>query len=473
MQNLLKPIVAFIKTPYGVVAGVTAVWLLTLRQMNLPLNPYANSAILLFDLAAVYLLLNALIYFFSQFILPIQKSEDRKKIYERVKIFEHGARGPALFVKNGRVIEHEGEADKRGLGVIVLDTASAVVLRTDTKITDTVGPGVKFTEENEYVKGSVDLRAQWRFIGPLANDQPFLNPVPDDPKKYNEIQSRRQQTAGLTRDGFEVSPSISIKFRVRRPLRNRPTESGVISQYGYDPLAVRSAIVREVVQLGSAQNEGARLAWDKLPEHLVINVWREYIRKFKLEELFTTREDSGEPKLSGLQFIEAMLNKRMKQEHVEGLDDAGAKTGEWLDSLEYLQLRERGLEVMEVRIHNIRFDSTIEEKRVKEWNAEWMKIAKREEELLKEEEAVLETAARREAAKRFAVTAASRFDNPIAPALDLFGTLKNLIEPLRDAVTLETRAGSAMELELRKLDEMLKWILANSADQEAKQEEKG
>lgn len=473
MRRVLSGIGSFLQTPFGIVIIIAIGWLFLLRQMNLTIDYFVNGFIFLFDLAVAYILLDRLVYFFSQFVLPIQNKKDRAEIYSRVKIFERGERGPTLFVKNGRVIKHEGEADKRGPGVIVLDTASAVVLRTDTKITDTVGPGIKFTEEDEYVKGSVDLRAQWQFIGPLASEQPFLNPIPNDPKKYNELQNRRQQTAGSTRDGFEVSPSISIRFRVRRPARNRPTESGVTSQYGYDPHSVRNAITREVIQLGTARDRGVRLEWNKLPEHLVVNAWREYIRKFRLEELFATREDTGELRLSGLQFIEAMLNKRLRQEHVEGLDDTGSKTGEWLDSLEYSQLRDRGLEVIEIRIHNVLFDPAIEERRIKEWSAEWMKIAKKEEGLLKEQEALTETAARKEAGKRFAAAASSRFDNPIAPPLDAFSTLKNLIEPLRDAVLMENRASSQMEIELRKLDEIMKWVLVHSTEQASKREEKG
>ncbi len=383
----------------------------------------------------------------------------------RVKNFETGKRGPALFIKNGRVIMHEGEADKRGPGVIVLDTASAAVLRTDTEIKDTVGPGVIFTKSykhnnefhNEYVAGSVDLRSQWQFIGPLTTDQPFLNPVPTSPKDYNETQSRRQQTSGLTRDGFEISPTISIKFSVKRPIEKKPTESGVISQYGYDADSVRNAITREVIQLGTSENSKTRLEWNKLPAHLVVNIWREYIRKFKLDDLFTS---SG---ISGLQTIEDMINKRVKQSDVVALDDTGLPTGEWLESLEYKQLQSRGLEIMEVRIHNVLFDPPMEEQRIKQWSAEWMKIAKKEEKHLEEKEALIETAAREEASKTFARIASSQFSGkPTMPQQNPFKTLQLLIQPLRMFILNESNANSDMETELRKLDEIWKWLLDNS-----------
>lgn len=466
MRKLSGGLGSFLQTPYGVVILAAVVWHGVLWGLGIPFNFISSFILIVLDFAVAYFLLDKLIYFFAQFVLPIQNQKDRQEIHSRVKIFEFGERGPTLFVKNGRVIMHEGEANKRGPGVLVLDTASALVLRTDTEIKGAVGPGIKFTRGNEYVAGSVDLRAQWQFIGPLRSEQPFLNPTPiSNPKSYNDLHARRQQTAGLTRDGFEVSPTISIKFSIKRPRKKAPTESGVTSQYGYDPRAVHNAITREVIQLGTAENSKARLEWNKIPEHLVVNIWREYIRKFKLEDLF-----SGEEK-SGLQTIEEMINKRVQQENVEGLDETGAKTGEWLESLEFRQLQARGLEIMEVRIHNVLFDPATEEQITNQWNAEWMKIAKKEEELLNEKEALTEAAARNEAIKTFARTAIQKFDNPLAPAADPFSTLQDLILPLREVILTESHANREMELELKKLEEIWKWLLVNKFDFNKRQEQ--
>lgn len=467
MRNLFGGIGSLLQTPYGIVILMTVVWHGILYVLGIPYNYIISVFLFIVDIGIAALLLDRLVYFFSQFILPIQNPKDRQEIFARVKVFESGQRGPTLFIKNGRVIEHEGEAGKRGAGVLVLDTASAVVLRTDTEIKGAVGPGVKFTKGNEYIAGSVDLRAQWQFIGPLASDQPFLNPVPiASPKAYNELQSRRQQTAGLTRDGFEISPTISIKFSIKRPQRNAPTEGGVTSQYGFDPLAVRNAITREVIELGTANNKRTRMEWNKLPAHLVVNIWREYVRKFKLEDLFTAEG------VSGLQTIEDMINRRVRQKDVVALDDTGIPTGEWLESMEYRQLQARGLEVMEVRIHNVLFDPSIEEQTIKQWSAEWMKIAKKEEDLLNQREALVETAARNEAIKNFARITSRNFDNPLAPPANPFTTLQNLINPLKESILTESRAHEEMEIQLRKLDEIWKWLLVNSQDS-SKHEEAG
>lgn len=458
MRKLFAGIGSFLQTPIGVIITTNVVWHIVVLAFGIPFNYFVSIFLLIVDIAAAFYLRDRLIYFFAQFVLPIQNSKYRDEIYARVNNFETGSRGPALFIKNGRVIEHPGEREKRGPGLIVLDTASAAVLRTDTEIRDTIGPGIKFTEGNEYIAGSVDLRAQWQFIGPLANDQLLINPL-SSAKANNEVQSRRQQTNGLTRDGFEITPTISIKFRIKRPPKNGPTESGVTSQYQYNEDAVRNAITREVVQLGTADSSKPRMPWNKLPAHLVVNIWREYIRKFKLSDLFTS---SG---ISGLQTIEDMINKRVKQLAVVALDDTGIPTGERLDSLEFLQLDARGLEILEVRIHNVTFEPEIEKQHIEQWSTEWLSLAKKEAGQIKEKEALLETVAREDASKNFARITSKQFTaKPTQPQENPFKTLQLLISPLREFLLSESHANSEMEAEIRKLNEVWKWLLDNNPD---------
>ena len=117
------------------------------------------------------------------------------------------------------------------------------------------------------------------------------------------------------------------------------------------------------------------MEWNKFPAHLVVNIWREYIRKFKLGDLFNPVDKNG---VSGLQIIEesstnasnnATWRRWMRQ----------APTGEWVESLEFKQLQSRGLEIMDVRIHNILFENSLEEQIIQQWSAEWLNIAKKEE----------------------------------------------------------------------------------------------
>lgn len=467
MRRIFDGISSFLQTPFGVLFITLAVFHGVLFGLGLDYTNIfvlaAAGVILLVDIIAANYILDRLVYFFSQFVLPVQTQHDRQEIYARVSAFD-GKRGPTLFVKNGRLIKHEGEMKKKGPGVIVLDTASAVVLQTDTEIIGAAGPGIRFTRGKETItrEEGVDLRAQWQFIGPLAGDQSFLNLASSSPaQKEGDAQSRRyQQTVGLTRDGFEISPTISIKFRIKQLPEKPASESGVSSQYGYNAQAVLNAIVREVIELGAADNKRVRMEWHRLPAHLVVNLWREYVRKFKLEDLFKAEG------ISGLQTIEEMINRRMQRPLVVVLDDTGLPepTGEALPSLEYEQLEARGLEVMSVRIHNVTFEKSIEEQIVKNWNTEWMKIARRDEDLLNEREKLIETAAHTEAVKKFARLATQKFANPISPAQDIFTTLQNLIEPVRETILIESRANNQMEAEIKRLDEIWKWLLVSKLD---------
>lgn len=435
-----------------------------------PLVLAASGLLVIVDFVVAFSLIDKMVYFFSQFVLPVHTPKDRDEIYTRVSGFD-GRRGPTVYVKNGRVIRHEGEMNRQGPGVIVLDTASAVVLQTDTAIIGPAGPGVRFTSGREKIVtgDGVDLRTQWQFIGPQVTDQPFMNAVPTaEPKKYNETQARRQATAGHTRDGFEISATISIKFRIKRPETKAPSESGVVSQYGYNAEAVLNAVTSEVIELGTAENKRTRMDWHRLPAHLVVNLWREYVRKFMLGDLFKSEG------VSGIQIIETMIERRVQREYVAPLDDTGlpVTTGEAFPSLEYQQLLARGLEVMAVRIHNVVIEPFLEEQIIGNWNTEWTKVARHEEALLNERERLLETAAHNEAIKRFVRKASEKFDNRDAAPGDVYSTLQDLIEPLREVVIIESRAGNQHETEIKKrLEEVWRWLLVGKIDSPSRRNE--
>ena len=162
--------------------------------------------------------------------------------------------------------------------------------------------------------------------------------------------------------------------------------------------------------------------------------------------------------------IEGIIKQRLTKPEVSGMTDNGTLTNAAEDSLEFRQLEELGLEIMDVRIHNIVFDPAIEEQIIKNWNAEWTKIAKREEDQLNERETLLETAAHNEALKTFARISSQKFNDPTAPTQDIFTTIQNLIEPLREKILLDWRASKQMDDEIKKLDDIGKWLLVNKQD---------
>ena len=226
-------------------------------------------------------------FFFAQFILPVSTFEERQKIY---KLLNKGADSPAIFIENGKSVVGVGEKEKEGAGVIFVDTASAVVLKKTTNFTRTAGPGVIFTEKGERIAETVDLHKQSDFLGPRAGENPFTSE--EDAKntaEYKAIQERRFETSALTRDGIEVVPNIGINFKIDAdPAKD--DEAG--SRFGYDEEAVRKAVWHTGINPDiSASARRHDVGWNQLPIYIVADLWREYLSKYKFEELFQATQE--------------------------------------------------------------------------------------------------------------------------------------------------------------------------------------
>jgi len=264
----------------------------------------ANLIDLIFDLVCFFPALSILwIAFFAQFVLPVHTFRDRQKIFDRLLTNILGGHGPAIFIRNGIEIKREGESEKRGPGVLWLDSASAAVTRTAVKIKQTIGPGVHFTDSGESIAGTVDLHIQSHKIGPKESDQPFDDLGEDqDEEEWKQIQDRRKQISALTRDGIEVIPNISVSFRIHTGF---PREGQPGSRFGYrtgitkkdreneakDKEAIRKAILGEGINPNAlSDSPRRRVAWNELPATLAVDVWREYVSKFTLDELFKSEQ---------------------------------------------------------------------------------------------------------------------------------------------------------------------------------------
>ena len=103
-----------------------------------------------------------------------------------------------------------------------------------------------------------------------------------------------------------------------------------------------------------------------------------------------------------------------------------------------------------------------------------MTMARQEASILKEKEALIETAARDEAVRNFARIASSRFGGKLSlSGLNPFKTLQLLVQPLKDFIVTKSKADSEMESELRKLDEIWKWLLDHDAESALEPDEVG
>jgi hypothetical protein len=268
---------------------VLTIILLGIYVYNLVLQGgvWANILGIAFDLILLALLYQVCVFFYAQFILPIHTLGDRKKIVSRLWLHARNAHGPAIFVKNGRKVERAGESDKRGPGVLWVDTASAVVTRTFTTFKQVLGPGVHFIEPNEKIASIISLHTQTQTIGPAREDDPFGklrdNPTEEEQLKYLESRARCMVVRALTRDGIEVFPVIGVTFKIdARPAS--PGKKG--SRFGFNPEAVEKAARSEGINPNTISEEKRRVEWNQLPALIAADLWREYLSKYTLSELF-------------------------------------------------------------------------------------------------------------------------------------------------------------------------------------------
>lgn len=292
----------FYKRPWFYIAAWLAILLVVYGWQIYRMGGIQAGLIDIFiDLVFIFpVLLLFWIAFFAQFVLPVRTFRDRQKIFSRLLTDLFGGHGPALFIENGVIKEHSGERLKSGPGVLWLDSASAAVIRSAVAITKTIGPGVHFIERGEFIAGTVDLHIQSQLIGPRDSDKPFDKKAEEQSdEEYHHVQDRRKQVSALTRDGIEVLPNISVSFRVDTGF---PAEGQPGSRFGYrtgvtrrakeneakDKEAIRKAILGEGINPNiESSSPRHRVAWNQLPATLVVDVWREYVAKFTLDELFT------------------------------------------------------------------------------------------------------------------------------------------------------------------------------------------
>ena len=484
----------------------------------------------LFDIVFFSISIFAWKFFFSQFILPVLTIENRKKIFQRLL---NGARGPALFIENGEIVEKAGEREKKGKGVIVLDTASAVVLKKFSNFTKTAGPGVVFTEKGEGVAEAVDLHKQSDSKGPREKENPFASKEDSQSAaEYQEIQKRRFETSALTRDGIEIVPNISITFKIDA----EPVKSGSGSRFGYDEEAVRKAVwhtgINPEFQVGGQYQQ---VNWNQTPIYLAVDLWREYLSKYKFEELFQPTQDipvyeeetvandnpletprfdgnlsereagirgvifgiyqklnkildalstkcSPSTKKGGqenvkteqeknaskkrdllgeketaLEAIRRMINQRLKEPYFDSVNYYGQAEYGKEKSREYAFLREeRGIRVLNVGIHSLRFNDKLEESIVNHWKTNWLKFAEKEKKLIEREKEMRILRGKEKAHFEYACALSKELVRSNAknqrPVLDV------LLRSTRKEIVRNNRLLSQVESEIDDIVNFLQWI---------------
>ncbi len=387
-----------------------------------------NQAAIVLDTILFYFWLVFWHFFFSQFVLPVQKLEERWLACDRLFKYLAGRHGPAVLIENGQIRQRKHETQRHKPGIALIDTASAVMLRTDEAYTRPGGPGVVFTgltqfphPEYEYLAGVVDLRPQSQALGPKEREDPF-QPQYESEKAaaYAERQKRRYQTSGLTRNGIEVVPNILVSFQ----LNTHPGMGN--SQFGYDGPAVRLAVTGEGIDPDLATDDARRsIGWQELPAYLAANIWREALSLFTLDDLFqeldpayqlpsqsqtekATDNLQFETLSTGLELINLWVRQRLMQEVVDELGFTGRPTGARIYSPENKILKERGVRVNNVTITNLRFPAAVENELIKRWDSTWYQHAMADRQLLEKQLSDTQNHSQQSARVEYALAIAQR-----------------------------------------------------------------
>jgi len=69
----------------------------------------------------------------AMFVLPVANVSQWRTSHARLFYYLTGRHGPAIHVKDGKVIEHAGEEKRRGYGVVLVDANSAVIMSNSSK----------------------------------------------------------------------------------------------------------------------------------------------------------------------------------------------------------------------------------------------------------------------------------------------------------------------------------------------------
>lgn len=445
LRNLFKP-------PWRrpVLVGMAA--LLLYLYLN---RSHLNGTRILLDTMLIGILLVIWLGFFSQFVLPVKSIHERLQAFYRLLIYPLGMHGQAISINNGVIKKRKGEEQRSGPGVILLDTASAALLKRPTQYVRAIGPGVTFTQPGESVspEAVVDLHLHKQSIGP--NPDAAISPFAEKGKKENagEFQARqrdRNDTRAITRDGIEIVSLITVYFR----LESNPGEGN--SQYGFRPSSVEKAILGQNIDSDLPIDAAERVRhWDWLPAYLAADTWREYVGKFTLDELF----QRGSGQTSKLATILKVVRARMMSEKTPVLDNFGGETGEFAGSREFLLLKKRGIQVTRLEINNLLVPDEVEAQLVKRWNTSWLNRAKQERVLVDRQRDYIHQQGQDEAHRQFA----EGISQPLAalPPNDAVTGRELLKRLLRGSVDLCDRDPSLHSMaveETAQLQDLIEWV---------------
>lgn len=409
--------------------------------LNKPISPTPPETPKALILLAVNLVVFLGCYFIilrwvSLFVLPSKNSHEQQQVSERLTEYIFKLHGPAIFVKNGELITRKEEQLKndstRGwfASLAFVDLASAVVVESrshpvllnlsnpassSTALRPPIralGPGIGFLRPGERIRGSVDLRKQFRSVKgvrgftsdgiELETNVNVIFTLGQAPEVITVIDTKgnglrvmlinpeTRKIAGIVdRIDDDDEREIIANIRDQKPSWTDALASEAISgncpPYEFDEDHVIKALISQPRNTSTGKLE----KWADLPVQVAISVLLDELSRVSYDDLYSLDHPG----------MDCYLYDRFKPEFKRKVIDLGVlayqfvqrkdgrtpSEGDKFNADEYIlwevcelhnskPIRERGIKVIEVSFSDFKpVDETIPDQRFDNWRSKWQK----------------------------------------------------------------------------------------------------
>ncbi len=288
-------------------------------------QPAETAAGWMVDLLAGAMVFFITLAFASQYILPVRTIRERRTALDRLFLYVFGGHGPIVFVRDGELQADPEELKRRGAGVILLDGSSGLVLERGRKFSRAAGPGIVFTQANERIAATLDLRRQ----------------------------ARTQSTQALTQDGIELRTEVTVEFGLDPGEEVSPGDlpddknffgrARITPAFPFNPDSAFKAVY------GGAITEKEPLEWDDLPIIVAAESFRDQVSRVTLDDLFLPKDPDSSP-------VAALQSRLTAQVEFAPL------------------LRERGIKVYSASAGLLTLPEEVTRQRLRSWATRWQKL---------------------------------------------------------------------------------------------------
>jgi hypothetical protein len=276
-------------------------------------------------------------------VLPAHPRDKQEKRAARQIFLRFAFRMPVAMavVRDGEVLpgpDGEARTDYSGIGVIDVDSTSAVSLMTSVGPSRIKGTGLIFTHEEERLGRVLDLR----------------------------IQFRTREFEYLTRDGIAVKVRVTARFQLDhvdfvKNLHAHEPGAPFPRPIVWTPQGIRRALAK----LQIAPGGGPLTLWSDLPLLYAGAVMRRLISEYNFDDLYAPLEPSREPRIE----IRKELDRRLRLLLL--------RSGVKLKSINVGAFAPADFDMEQAFNRDKPKLDKITEQRVKAWKAKWESVALR------------------------------------------------------------------------------------------------